>query len=55
MYGLVHQTYAIKEIYRVIGRLAKYMLETREVLDDIKTRFFDLLELTLDFIPEQKD
>ena len=31
------------------------MLETREVLDDIKTRFFELDELTLGFTPEQKD
>ena len=25
------------------------------MLDDIKTRFFELDELTLDFTPEQKD
>lgn len=31
------------------------MLETREVLDDIKARFFELDELTLGFTPEQKD
>ena len=31
------------------------MLETREVLDDIKIRFFELDELTLGFTPEQKD
>ena len=31
------------------------MLETREVLDDIKTRFFELDELTTGFTPEQRD
>lgn len=31
------------------------MLETREVPGDIKTRFFELVELTLGFTPEQKD
>ncbi len=31
------------------------MLETREVLDDIKTRFFELDELTFGFTSEQKD
>lgn len=31
------------------------MLETREVLDDIKTRFFELDELTVGFTPKKKD
>ncbi len=29
------------------------MLETREVLNDIKTRFFELDELTFGFTPAQ--
>ena len=45
----------IKEIHSLICRLAKYVLETREVLDDIKIRFSELVELTLSFTPEQKD
>ena len=39
----------------MIGGPTRYMLETREVLDDIKTRFFELDELTFGFTPEQKD
>lgn len=35
--------------------LRGHMLETLEVLDDIKTRFFELDELTVGFTPEQKD
>lgn len=55
IYKTTTKSYAIKEIHGVIGGPAKHMLETREVLDDIKTRFFELDELTLDFTPEQKD
>ena len=39
----------------MIGGPTRHMLETREVLDDIKTRFFELDELTFGFTPEQKD
>lgn len=39
----------------MIGGPTRYILETQEVLDDIKTRFFELNELTLGFTPEQKD
>ena len=55
IYENTTKTYAIKEIHSAIGGPAKHMLETREVLDDIKTRFFELDELTLGFTPEQKD
>ena len=55
IYETTTKIYAIKEIHSVIGRPARHMLETREVLDDIKTRFFDLDEMTADFTPEQKD
>ena len=55
IYKTTTKTYAIKEICSVIGGPAKHMLETREMLDDIITRFFELDELTLDFTPEQKD
>ena len=48
------KTYDIKDVYRVIGGPARHTLETREVLDDIKTRFFELDELTVGFT-EQKD
>ena len=44
----------IKEIHSAISGPAKHMLETRKVLDDIKTQFFELDELTLGFTPEQK-
>ena len=35
--------------------LEYHMLETREALDDIMTRFFELDELTFGFTPAQKD
>ena len=38
----------------MIGGPARYMLETREVLDDIKTRFVELDELTFGFTPALK-
>lgn len=47
--------FAIKEIHSVIDRTAKHMLETSEVLDDTKTWFFELDELSLGFTPEHKD
>ena len=55
IYENTTKTYAIKEIHSTIGGPAKHMLETCEVLDDIKTRFFELNELTFGFIPKQKD
>ena len=55
IYETTTKTYAIKEIHSVIGGPARHMLETREVLDDIKTRFFELDEMTAGFTPEQKD
>ena len=39
----------------MIERPARHMLETGEVLDGIKTRFFELDELTFGFTPAQKD
>ena len=54
IYETTTKTYASNEIYSVIGGPARHMLETREVLDDIKTRFFELDELTFGFTP-QKD
>ena len=55
IYENITKTCAIKEINSAIGEPAKHMLETHEVLDDIKTRFFELDELILGFTPEQKD
>ena len=55
IYETTTKTYAIKEIHSVIGGPAKHMLKIREVLDDIKTRVFELDKLTLGFTPEQKD
>ena len=55
IYKNTTKTYVIKEIYSAIGGPAKHMLETREVLDEIKTRLIELDELTLGFTPEQKD
>lgn len=40
IYKITTKTYAIKEIDSVIWGLAKHILETCEMLDDIKTRFF---------------
>ena len=55
IYETTTKTYAIKEIHSIIGGPARHILETREVLDDIKTRFFELDELTVSFTPEEKD
>lgn len=55
IYENTNKAYTIKEVQSVIGGPVKHMLETLEVLDDIKTRFFELDELTAGFIPEQKD
>lgn len=55
IYENTTKTYAIKEVHSIIGGPARHMLETCEVLDDIKTRFFELDELTAGFTPEQKD
>lgn len=55
IYETTTKTYTSNEIYNVIGGPTRYILETREVLDDIKTRFFELDELTFGFTPEQKD
>lgn len=55
IYENTTKTYAIKEIHCVIGGPARHMLETSEVLDDIKTRFVELDEMTAGFTPKQKD
>ena len=55
IYETTTKTNAIKEIHSVIGGPARHILETREVLDDIETRFFELDEMTAGFTPEQKD
>lgn len=55
IYETTTKTYTSNEIYTVIGGPTRHMLEMREVLDDIKTRFFELDELTFGFTPEQKD
>lgn len=49
------KTYKSNEIYNVIRDPTRNMLEMREVLDHIETRFFDLNEPTFGFTPEQKD
>ena len=55
IYETITKTYTSNEIYNVIGGPARHMLETREVFDDIKTRFFELDEITFGFTPAQKD
>lgn len=55
IYETTTKTYDIKDVYNVIGGPARHILETREVLDDIITRSFELDELTVGFTPEQKD
>ena len=55
IYKTTTKTYTFNEIYSVIGGPAKHMLETRKVLDDIETRFFELDELTFGFTSAQKD
>ena len=48
------KTYATKDVHEAIGGPSKHMLEVREVLDHIKTRFYDLEELTADWEPENR-
>ena len=55
IYETTTKTYTSNKIYNMIGGPTRHMLETREVLDDIKTRSFELDELTFGFTPEQKD
>lgn len=55
IYKNTTKTYAIKEIHNAIGGPEKNMVQTLEMLDDIKTRFFELDKLTFSFIFEQKD
>ena len=55
IYKTTTKTYTSNEIYSVIGGPARHMLENREVLDDIKTRFFELNKLTFGFTLAQKD
>ena len=55
IYETITKTYTSNEIYNVIRGPARHMLETSEVLDDIKNRFFELDELTFGFTPAQKD
>ena len=51
IYETSTKTYRSNERYTVVAGPARQMLETREVLDDIKTRFFELDELTFGFHP----
>lgn len=55
IYNNTTRTNDIKKVHNVIGGHARYMLETRKILDDIKSWFFELYKLTAGFIPEQKD
>ena len=42
IYETTTKTYTSNEIYNVIGGPIRYIFEMWEVLDDIKTRFFEL-------------
>ena len=53
-YEGIGKTYATKEVHEVIGGPSKHMLVVREVLDHIKTRFYDLEELTAEWEPERR-
>lgn len=52
IYITTTKTYAIKEVYIVIGVFARHMLETYEILNDIRTQFVELDEIISGFIPK---
>lgn len=49
IYETNSKIYISNEIYNIIRRLIRYTLETQEVLDDIKPRFFGFDDLTFGF------
>ena len=44
IYESTIKIYAVNEIHEVIGGPARHVLEMREVLDDIKAKFYELNE-----------
>lgn len=54
IYESTTRTYVVDEIHDAIGGPSKQQLEMREVLEQIKNRFFELQNLTADFDAEHK-
>ena len=54
IYESTTKTYAINEIHDAIGGPNRQQLDMREILEDIKIRFFQLQNLTAEFDAEQK-
>lgn len=55
IYESTTKTYAVDEIYETIGGPSRHALETREVLDHVKTHFYEIEELTADWDSERRD
>lgn len=55
IYKNTTKTHTIKKIYSIIGGLAKNILKIYKILNNIKTRFFELNKLATGFTPKQKD
>ena len=55
IYETATKTFVIDEVHNQIGGPSKHMLEVREVLDDIKNRFYDLEEATASFADEHRE
>ena len=49
IYESTIKTYVIKEIHDAIGGSNRQQLEVREVLEQVKTRYFELQNLTAEF------
>lgn len=49
------KTFAVNEIYETLGGPSRLELEIREILDHVKTRFYEIEELTADWDSERRD
>ena len=54
IYESTTKTYAVNEIHDAIGGPSRQQLEVREVLEQVKTRYFELQNLTAGFEEDQK-
>ena len=54
IYESTIKTYAVNEIHEAIGGFSRQQLEVREVLEQVKTRYFELQNLTAGFEEDQK-
>ena len=55
IYESTTKTYAVDEIYETIDGPSRHALEMREVLDHVKTRFYEIEEITTGWEPERRD